>query len=99
MQQVNSVAGDSSRKDISYTQFELTLDDTWRGTYTFKLKLKPVVDWTQNGRTGSVAEIEGGLFFRRDWRAWLMLGHRATGPSRIPSTYSDRIELGVARKF
>jgi len=28
-----------------------------------------------------------------------MLGHRATGPSGIPSTYSDRIELGVARKF
>jgi len=99
VQQVNSVAGDSSRKDINYTKFELTLDDTWRGTYTFKLKLKPVVDWTQNGRTGSVAEIEGGLFFRRDWRAWLMLGHRATGPSGIPSTYSDRIELGVARKF
>jgi len=99
VQQVNSVAGDPEAKDINYTKFELTLDDTWRGTYTFKLKLKPAVDWTQNGRTGSVAEIEGGLFFRRDWRAWLMFGHRATGPSGIPSTYSDRIEIGIARKF
>jgi hypothetical protein len=98
-QQVNSVAGDPETKDINYTKFEITLDDTWRGTFRFKLKLKPVVDWTQNGRTGSVAEIEGGLFFRRDWRAFLMLGHRATGPSGIPSTYSDRIELGIARKF
>jgi hypothetical protein len=99
LQQVNSVAGNPETKDINYTKFELTLDDTWRGTFRFKLKLKPVVDWTQNGRTGSVAEIEGGLFFQRDWRAWLMLGHRATGPSGIPSTYSDRIELGIARKF
>lgn len=98
-QQVNSVAGDPATQDIDYTKFELTLNDTWRRTYTFKLKFKPVVDWTQNGLTGSVGEIEGGLFFRRDWRAWLMLGHRATGPSGIPSTYSDRIEIGVARKF
>ncbi|HMA87231.1 MAG TPA: hypothetical protein VKP89_00650 [Burkholderiales bacterium] len=98
-QQANAVAGDRAAKDINYTKFELTLNDTWRGTYTFKLKLKPAVDWTQNGRTGSVGEVEGGLFFRRDWRAWLMLGHRMTGPSGIPSTYSDRIELGIARKF
>ena len=98
-QQVNSVAGDPDAKNINYTKFELTLNDTWRGTYTFKLKLKPAVDWTQNGRTGSVGEIEGGFFFRRDWRTWLMLGHRVTGPSGIPSTYSDRIEVGIARKF
>ncbi len=36
---VNSVAGDSNRKDINYTNFEITLNDTWRDTYTFKLKL------------------------------------------------------------
>jgi len=99
VQQVNSVAGDPDTKDINYTKFELTLNDTWRGTYTFKLKFKPAVDWRQNGLTGSVGEVEGGLFFRRDWRAWLMLGHRVTGPSGIPSTYSDRIEIGIARKF
>ena len=99
VQQVNSVAGDPDTKDINYTKFELTFYEVWRGTYTVKLKLKPAVDWVQHGRTGSVGEIEGGLFFRRDWRAWLMLGHRTTGPSGIPSTYSDRVELGVARKF
>jgi hypothetical protein len=99
VQQVNSVAGDSSRKDIDNTKFELTFYDVLRRKYTMKLKLKPSVDWEQDGKTGAVAEIEGGLFFARTWRTWLMLGHRAWGPSGIPATYENRVEIGIARTY
>jgi hypothetical protein len=99
IQQVNSVAGDPDRKDINYTKFELTLYDVWRGTFTTKLKLKPTVDWMQNGKSGAVGEIEVGRFFARDWRAWIMLGHRLWGPEEIKGTYETRLELGITRTF
>jgi hypothetical protein len=99
IQQVNSIGGDPSRRDIAYTKFELTAYDIWRDTFTAKLKLKPAVDWEADGRTGAVAEVEGGMFFARDWRAWLMFGRRIWGPSEIASTYDTRVELGAARTF
>lgn len=95
VQQTNSVAGDPAFKDVNNTKFEFTLFDTWQKTYTFKVKLKPTVDWVQNGRTGANAEIEGGANFARDWRWWLMLGARAWGPSGIANTYQTRVELGL----
>jgi hypothetical protein len=98
-QQVNSIGGDPTRKNISYTKFELTVYDIWRDRYTFKLKLKPTVDWTQDGKTGAVGEIEGGILFARYWRTWLMLGHRLWGPDGIPGTYEDRVEIGISRRF
>jgi hypothetical protein len=99
VQQVNSVGGDPDRKNISYTKLELTLYDIWRQEYTFKLKVKPTVDWTQDGKTGAVGEIEGGILFARYWRTWLMFGHRLWGPQGIPGTYENRVEIGVARRF
>ena len=99
VQQVNSIGGDPSRRDIAYTKFELTAYSVWRDTYTTKLKLKPAVDWEADGGTGAVAEVEGGLFFARDWRAWIMFGRRVWGPSGIASTYDTRVELGAARTF
>jgi len=99
VQQVNSIGGDPSRRDIAYTKFELTAYDLLRDTYTAKLKLKPAVDWEADGRIGAVAEVEGGMFFARDWRAWLMFGRRVWGPSEIASTYDTRVELGAARTF
>lgn len=86
---------DPSRKDINYTEFEVTLYDLWRKQYTLKLKLKPTVDWIQDGDTGGVGELEVGMFFARDWRTWLMFGRRLWGPSSIQRTYSDRVEFGI----
>jgi len=97
--QTVSISGDESRKDINYTKLEFTFYDVWRQQYTLKLKLKPSVDWMQNGKTGSVGEVEAGLFFARHWRTWVMLGHRLTGPEGIKGTYDTRVELGLARTF
>jgi len=99
VQQVNSVGGDPDRKNISYTKFEFTVYDIWRQEYTFKLKVKPSVDWNRDGETGAVGEIEGGILFARRWRTWLMFGHRLWGPDGIPGTYENRVEIGVARTF
>ncbi|MCL4798093.1 MAG: hypothetical protein KJ025_00795 [Burkholderiales bacterium] len=99
VQQVNSVGGDPSRKEINHTKLELTLYDVWLREYTFKLKVKPTVDWIRDGETGAVGELEGGILFARHWRAWLMFGRRLWGPDGIAATYDDRVELGVARTF
>jgi hypothetical protein len=99
VQQVVSVAGDEERKDINVTKLEFTLYDIWRGQYTTKLKLKPNVDWVQDGKTGAVGEVEGGLFFARHWRAWLMVGSRLWGAEGIQGTYDTRVELGLAHTY
>lgn len=98
VQQVNSIGGDPSRNDINYTKFEFTLYDIWRKKYTLKLKLKPTVDWMKD-KSGAVFEIEGGLLFAHNWRTWLMVGRRISGPSGVSNTYGKRLEVGVARTF
>lgn len=98
VQQVNSIGGDPDRNDINYTKFELTLYDIWRKRYTLKLKLKPTVDWVKD-ESGAVFEVEGGLLFARNWRTWLMVGRRISGPSGVSNTYGKRLEVGVARTF
>ena len=97
--QTVSVAGDESRNDVNYTKLEFTFYNVWRGQYTMKVKLKPNVDWIKDGKTGSVGEIEGGLFFAKHWRTWLMLGRRLTGPEGIKGTYDTRVEMGLARTY
>ena len=90
-----SVAGDPNVSDVRYTKFELQWSQLWQQKYGLELKIKPVIDWVQNGKTGAVAEIEGGMYFARNWRAWIMLGHRAWGPTGIATTYQTRLELGL----
>jgi hypothetical protein len=97
IQQVVSVAGDQSRKDINYTKLELALRDVWRN-YALKLTLKPVIDWEQDGATGAVTELEGRMSFGRGWATALMIGHRTWGGS-VPSTYGTRVELTLGRTF
>jgi len=98
VQQLVSVAGDPERKDINYTKLELALRDTWRKLYSLKLTLKPVIDWVQDGKTGAVAELEGAVSLRHDWRVQLMLGGRLWGEG-VPSTYGTRVELTVGKNF
>jgi hypothetical protein len=97
-QQVVSVAGDAGRKNINYTKLELALKDVWREEYWLKLTLKPVMDWQQGGRTGSVVELEGGVRFSPSWEGWLMVGHRLWG-GVVPTTYDTRLQIGIARLF
>jgi hypothetical protein len=98
VQQVVSVGGDESRKNINYTKFELALRDTWQKKYWVKLTLKPVVDWEQDAKTGAVAELEFGWFISRQWSTWLMLGQQLWGEG-VPSTYDQRVSLGAAFLF
>ena len=95
MSHTASVAGDPNVSNVRYTKFELQWSRAWQDRYDLELKIKPVVDWIQNGRTGAVAEIELGMHLSRDWRTWIMLGHRAWGPSGIAATYQTRLELGL----
>ena len=98
VQQVVSIAGDSERKDINYTKFELALRDVWRKLYSLKLTAKPVVDWVQNGKTGAVAELEGAVSLQHNWNLKLMLGGLLWGEGTA-STYGTRLEVTVGKTF
>jgi hypothetical protein len=98
VQQVVSVAGEADRKDVNYTKFELALRDVWRKAYSLKLTAKPVIDWEQDGKTGAVVELEGGIAFQHGWRVLLMLGGRLWGDD-VASTYGTGVELTVGRTF
>jgi len=98
VQQVVSVAGNPNAKDIDYTKFELGVGDVWRQDHSVKLTVKPVIDWVQDGKTGAVAELEGGMNLSRDWRISLMLGGQLWGAG-VPSTYSKRVELKARYSF
>ncbi len=98
IQQVVSAAGDMDRRSINYTKFELSLRDTWRQKYWMKLTAKPVVDWVQNGQTGSVGELEGGWNIHRRWWVILMFGTRLWGEA-VPATYGKRVEIKVSVDF
>jgi hypothetical protein len=98
IQQVVSVAGDQDRKDINYTKFELALRDVWRKAYSLKFTAKPVIDWVQDGKTGAVAELEGGVTLEQGWRVLLILGGRLWGEG-VPSTYGTRVELTVGKNL
>jgi hypothetical protein len=98
IQQVVSVAGDPERKDVNYTKFELALRDVWRKVYSLKLTAKPVIDWVQDAKTGAVAELEGAVTLRHNWKLQLMLGGRLWGEG-VASTYGTRVELTVGKTF
>jgi hypothetical protein len=98
VQQVVSVAGDADRKDINYTKLEFGLRYFLWKKIRFKLDLKPVIDYIQNGQTGAIAELEGRIRFARIWEVWVMLGQKAWGEG-IPSTYEKRVEIGVVIDF
>jgi len=98
VQQVVSIAGDSERKDINYTKFELALRDVWRKLYSLKLTAKPVIDWVQNGKTGAVAELEGAVSLQHNWNLKLMLGGLLWGEGTA-STYGTRLEVTVGKTF
>jgi hypothetical protein len=99
LQHVQSFAGDPGRADIRHTKAELTAYDEWRETASFKAKLKPVIDWEKDGRSGATLELEAGWFFRRSWKTWLMVGARVWGRDDIASTYNTRLELGISRIY
>ena len=95
IQQVVSVAGDASRKNINYTKFEVGLKSVWQKQYWVKLTAKPVLDWEQDAETGAVAELEVGWNINRHWDVWIMGGTRMWGEG-VPSTYGERVSIGVA---
>ena len=98
LQQILSVAGDPDFKDINYTKLDLAVRDTWRKTYWFIAKVKPVVDWRQNAATGATGEVEFGGFLSRIFSAWVTAGARLWGSS-VPSTYDHRVSAALAADF
>lgn len=97
VQQVRSLpAGDATQ--VRYTKFELAMLDTIDHDLSAKLTFKPVIDWTRDGRSGSVLELEGGWPLGTTWRMLLMIGRRAGGDD-VPSTYDTRAELTLRHDF
>lgn len=98
IQQVFSYAGDTSRKDIDYTKFEVNFRYTWKKKLSVKLTAKPVIDWEKSGSTGSVLELEPKWYITRHWSLWILGGIRLWGVP-VASTYDNKLSIGTAVEF
>jgi hypothetical protein len=98
VQQVVSTGGDPARKDVNQTKIELGWRYDWPRARYAKATAKPVIDWVQDGKTGGVLEIEGGLALGRGWSGALMAGGLLWGKG-TPGTYENRAEVKVSRRF
>jgi len=84
--------------NLNYTKLELGPLDTLPDAKTVKFTLKPAIDWEQDGRTGAVLELEGGMPLAAHWRGFLMLGARLWGEG-VKSTYGKRVELTARYRY
>lgn len=98
VQQVVSFAGDASRKDINYTKLEVAMNHGFDSGWFGKFTLKPAFDWQQDGASGAVGELEGGVPLNQDWEVALMAGGRLWG-GNVPSTYGSRLELKLSYRY
>ena len=93
-EQYFSVAGDPARAAVNYTQLEAKLEAAWPARALLSVNPKALVDWTKDGETAAVLELEGTWLVSRAWRLWLKAGARLWGPA-LPGTYDRQLESGA----
>ena len=98
VQQVVSFGGDSTRRDINETKFELAWRNTWNARHYANATAKPMVDWVGASQTGAVLELEGGWEVDRRWTLALLVGGRLWGEG-VPGTYGTRVEIKVIHPY
>jgi hypothetical protein len=99
VQQYLSLGGFGGFKDIDYTKFDFQLKDVWRKKYWAILKVKPVIDWEQDGRWGGTAEVEIGWFINRRWSLYVSYTNSLPDGNHVPGTCEKRVTLDVACRF
>jgi hypothetical protein len=98
IQQVVSVAGDPSRKDINYTRLEPELVAAWEEKLVLSLTPKLVLDWHDGEKTGFMLEVEGEWNFNRHWRLAVTLGKGLVNTD-VPTGYQSKVEFSVRFNF
>lgn len=98
IQHFNSVGGDPSRKDLSYTRFRTELTTPWSQNWWTTVEPSLIVDWTQHAKTAMNLEFEAGRRLGEHYRVWARpaVGLWGTG---VPGAYDWYMQVGIRYMF
>lgn len=99
IQQTFSLAGVEGFKDVNYTKVEVAVKDLWKKKYWAEFLVKPYIDWIQDGKIATDAELEIGCIISRRWSAYIKFGHSLGFQDSVAGTYGTRFTTDVAFRF
>ncbi len=94
-----SVAGDSTRGDVSFTTLKPNLLTRWPNkVYTF-LEPQFTIDWERDAKTGLTVELEIGKILSKNIAAWVRPGIGVINRNEMSQVYEWNFELGMRYIF
>ncbi|MBI1396156.1 MAG: hypothetical protein GC151_09280 [Betaproteobacteria bacterium] len=93
VQHYQSVAGDSDRSNVSYTQFRLYVLTRWPHRFYTLVENQLTVDYERNSRVGFTIETELGHFLNKSLGVWVRPGIGLVG-DQLPYIYNWNFEVG-----
>ena len=94
-----SVAGDSTRGDVSFTTLKPNLLTRWPNkVYTF-LEPQFTIDWERDAKVGLTVELEVGKILSRNIAAWIRPGIGVINRNELPQVYNWNLEVGMRYIF
>jgi len=93
-----SVGGDPSTRDVSFTRFSLKMNMPSMDQWWALFEPRWIVDWTRSNKTALNLEFEVGRKMGEHYRAWVRPGVGLWGDTVIGS-YDWQLEVGVRYMF
>lgn len=97
-QQIISVGGDPSRKDIDLTRVTAQVNTIWADRWWTTVQGVWQVDWERNTKSSMTLEFEGGRSLVGLWGAYVRPGVGVWGRD-VPGAYEWNVEIGIRRMF
>ena len=99
IQHYQSVAGDSSRGDVSFTTLKPNLLNRWPNkVYTF-LEPQFTIDWERDAKVGLTVELEIGKILSKNIAAWVRPGVGVINRNELAQVYEWNFEVGMRYIF
>ena len=97
-QQINSVGGDPSRRDVELTRLTAQINTFWAERWWTIVQGVWQIDWERNEKTSMTLEFEGGRSVMGRWGIYARPGLGIWGRD-VPGAYEWNIEIGIRRMF
>lgn len=94
-----SVAGNSARRDVSFTTLKPNLLTRWPNkVYTF-LEPQFTIDWEHDAKVGLTVELEVGKILSKNIAAWVRPGVGVINRNELSQVYEWNLEVGMRYIF
>jgi hypothetical protein len=97
-QEFKSIGGDPGRPDISYAEFQVSINTILSETWWTELDSFTSVDWTRDGKNGMTLDGQIGHQFSSRWQAFVQGGAGLWGKD-VGQAYGWQAVCGVRWMF